>query len=134
MPGKRRIHCKTKTPKIDPVGATKQTQDEALVAAALGNMFGSDQTRIAQYGLSVICTILRKNQDYGSSAWETPMLAPDIPAEKAIRVRMSDKIKRLVKLLSQPDSQQVLSESIEDTFLDLAGYCILRAACPTREV
>lgn len=63
-----------------------------------------------------------KNKDYGSSAFERPYLDPGIPAVDAILVRMSDKVNRLHNIIKRG---AVCDESIDDTVLDLAGYCIL---------
>lgn len=67
-------------------------------------------------------TLTSKNKDYGSSAFERPYLHPHIPVEDAILVRMSDKVGRLHNLMQ---NNAVCDESIDDTVLDLAGYCIL---------
>lgn len=65
---------------------------------------------------------LAKNANYGNSIYQTPILASDVTPEKAIRVRMSDKINRLQTLLSgEPDK---VGESMEDTVRDLVVYGI----------
>lgn len=46
-------------------------------------------------------------------------------------VRMSDKFIRIGNVLKNPDADQV-SESIEDTLMDLAVYCLI-AICLWRE-
>lgn len=46
-----------------------------------------------------------------------------IPAEKAIFVRMSDKMSRIASLLDRPP--QVKDESIFDTCKDLANYAVI---------
>lgn len=71
-----------------------------------------------------ICHILndiyqRKNADYGDSFAK---LRNEIPS--AILVRIYDKYSRLKNLLEGSD-QLVLDESIDDSLLDLANYCIL---------
>ena len=50
---------------------------------------------------------------------------------KGCLVRMSDKFIRLVNLIKNPDADQV-NESVEDTLLDLANYCLI-AICLWRE-
>lgn len=100
---------------------------EAIIASLAGNR-GPDQQRIAQVGIDWIETLLAKNSDYGSSAWESPELAPECDANAAIRVRMSDKIKRIKSLLNKPP--EVASESLEDTIKDLGAYCLLWLARP----
>lgn len=46
----------------------------------------------------------------------------------AALVRMSDKWNRLNNLMLDDDGIDNLGESIQDTLLDLAGYCILTMA------
>lgn len=87
------------------------------------------QNRILEQGLQVIDLLLRKNADYGCSAWETPVLTPWLDVDDAILVRMSDKLQRLRTLMSA-DEQHVKDESIRDTMRDLAGYAILYLAKP----
>jgi len=71
-------------------------------------------------------TLLAKNTDYGDSAFEPPMMFPELEAGAAIRVRMSDKLKRIIKLETGP--AKVKAEPLADSYLDLAGYAILRIA------
>lgn len=70
--------------------------------------------------------LLRKNKDYGDSAFKSPILTPGISPAVAQRIRMSDKIERLTNLLSRETDPAVADESLIDTFLDLAGYSILQ--------
>ncbi len=71
-------------------------------------------------------TLLAKNADYGDSAFESPMMCPELEAGAAIRVRMSDKLKRIIRLEAEPP--KLASETLFDSYLDLAGYAILRMA------
>lgn len=73
-------------------------------------------------------TLIAKNRDYGDSAFQPPVLAPDLPADSAVRVRMSDKIARIIQLSSsqREDGPAVKNESLIDSYLDLAGYAILQ--------
>ena len=71
-----------------------------------------------------ICTTLngiyeRKNHDYGDSFAK---LRNELPT--AILVRIYDKYSRL-KTLMQGAEQKVKDESIDDTLIDLANYCIM---------
>ena len=68
--------------------------------------------------------LVKKNRNYGASAFRVPMLCPDCrQADVLIRARASDKIERLVTLLSgKPDE---VGESLRDTVQDLAGYLVL---------
>lgn len=75
-----------------------------------------------QFILQQIHSMYRaKNKDYGGSFTklfkEYGLISPII--------KLEDKLSRLKNLSKNPDSQQVLSESIEDTLLDLANYAIM---------
>lgn len=64
--------------------------------------------------------LLRKNASYGGAAFRDVTLAGmHVSAEKAILVRMSDKIRRL---------QEGTEYEANDQILDLAGYCLLLQA------
>jgi hypothetical protein len=96
--------------------------------SALNGELGPDQKKIAQAGMVLTETLLKKNKDYGSSAFESPVLAPDLASRKALLVRMSDKVKRIAQL--QKTGTAEVQESLEDTIGDLAGYCLLWLTCP----
>lgn len=87
----------------------------------------SKQKQLAQVGTNLVATLIRKNTDYGSSVFDSPLLCPNMPAKSSILVRMSDKIKRLVQLQS---NEAMVKESYEDTMRDLAGYAILYLSTP----
>lgn len=101
-----------------------------VIQNALSDKRGAGAKAIAFEGLELVATLLRKNADYGSSAWNAPLLAPGVTAREAIQTRMSDKISRLAKLLASGNKAEV-EESVEDTMLDLAGYALLWLTCPT---
>jgi hypothetical protein len=82
------------------------------------------QKSIKEMGDSVVNLLLKKNKDYGSSVFESPILFPDLKAKDCILIRMSDKIKRFSNLVCSNKTPEV-NESIEDTMKDLAGYAIL---------
>lgn len=68
-------------------------------------------------------TLMTKSAEYGTGIFGPPRLAPNMTAGAGILVRLGDKMNRLERLLSgavMPDA-----ETIEDTILDLAGYCVL---------
>lgn len=72
----------------------------------------------------MICSTLndiytRKNHDYGDSFAK---LRKELP--NAILVRIYDKYSRL-KTLMEGAEQKVKDESIDDTLMDLANYCIM---------
>ena len=62
---------------------------------------------------------MQKNNDYGDSFAEMRKEYPN-----AILIRIHDKYARLKRLMSGIE-QQVNDESIEDTLMDLANYCIM---------
>lgn len=64
-----------------------------------------------------------KNSDYGGSVFQSCCLAPGLPVEMAMFVRIGDKINRLKNLLGSANSQQT-QESINDTIRDLIGYLV----------
>ena len=65
-------------------------------------------------------TYEKKNNDYGDSFAKVRTIVPD-----AIMVRIYDKVSRLETLLKKENKQLVNDESIEDTLIDLANYCIM---------
>lgn len=101
------------------------------IQQALTDRRGEGAKAIAFEGLELVATLLRKNADYGSSAWNPPLLAPGVTAREAIQTRMSDKISRLAKLLAGNKAE--VEEAVEDTMLDLAGYALLWLTCPTTQ-
>lgn len=88
-----------------------------------------DQKRIAEVGLDFIATLLMKNADYGSSAWNPPLLKPTLDPGDAILVRMSDKAARIASLATK-DAQ--VKETLEDTIKDLGAYSLLWLSRPKR--
>ena len=108
-------------------------EDYNLIREALESIRGPDQERIAVEGMKWVALLLRKNSDYGNSVWKPPILAPECSVSTAIRVRMSDKIERITNLLKS-GSQEVVSESIDDTLRDLGAYCLLELCRPGREL
>ena len=64
-------------------------------------------------------TYKRKNADYGDSFAMVRDLYPDM----AIMVRIYDKVNRLRTLLN--GKQTEVDESIDDSLMDLANYCIM---------
>lgn len=100
-----------------------------LLGKALRGDRGSDQVRIAEIGVELIETLLRKNKDYGCSVWKDPQLAPSCSAAEGIFVRMTDKVERIAQLRASGEQSEV-QESLEDTIKDLAGYCLLYLAMP----
>lgn len=109
---------------------TPEMLNEALIRKCLNGEFNRDQQVIAETCREFTATLLKKNIDYGSSVFQRPVLAPDMPADSAILVRATDKVQRLRNLLKKLDEvvdviPQVKDESIEDTIRDLGAYCLL---------
>jgi hypothetical protein len=72
-----------------------------------------------------ICDILNdtyksKNSDYGGSFEKVRAEYPD-----AIIVRLMDKLERIKTLKKKQGTPEVKDESLVDSFLDLANYCIM---------
>lgn len=64
----------------------------------------------------------QKNSDYGDSFGQTFDKLGVISAV----TRITDKYNRLVSLCTKPEEERkVKDESIEDTLLDMANYCIM---------
>ncbi|GHN50808.1 nucleotide modification associated domain-containing protein [Lactobacillus delbrueckii] len=69
-------------------------------------------------------TLTKKNAAYGDAFGKSVEKYGYIAA----LVRMSDKWNRLNTLMLNSDGVDNLGESVQDTLLDLAGYCILTIA------
>lgn len=63
----------------------------------------------------------RKNHDYGDSFHATYLEE----GMAMVRIRLGDKFRRFCQLSKNPDQQQVLDESLQDTLSDLANYAIM---------
>lgn len=80
----------------------------------------SDSYRFQKILSEMLSTYVAKNSDYGNSFEESL----DEEGLAAARVRMGDKWNRF-KTLSKGKSNLVKDESIRDTLLDTANYCIM---------
>ena len=84
---------------------------------------------------SEICIFLnevyeKKNKDYGNSFEETYKRLGIISAV----TRIADKMSRLESLATKPEEERLVKdESIKDTVLDMANYCIMLAMELERE-
>lgn len=61
-----------------------------------------------------------KNADYGNSFAKTRSKFP-----QAILIRLNDKLSRLEELLPSDRTPCCSNESIDDTLMDLANYCVM---------
>jgi hypothetical protein len=67
-------------------------------------------------------TYERKNRDYGNSFSDTYQKLGIISAV----TRITDKYNRLVSLCMKPEEERkVKDESIKDTLMDMANYCLM---------
>lgn len=110
--------------KMPAENTTNNEEQLKLLELALNGSRGKQQRIIAEEGLALVELLLRKNHDYGSSVFKPPVLAPELSELSAIDVRMSDKIARINNL--KTCASEIKSESIDETYKDLAGYIILR--------
>lgn len=97
--------------------------DMQRLADALLLKNNPDQGKIAHTGIRWLTTLLRKNADYGSGVFNSPILTQDMPPGDALLVRISDKISRLQTLKKQ--LAEVPEETFQDTVMDLGCYCLL---------
>ena len=83
----------------------------------------TDKERIETTCDEIKTTLVAKNQNYGSSAFKQPSLAPSVSVYDALMTRLSDKFSRLSALNGgEPDK---VGESVLDTIKDIAGYSVL---------
>jgi len=116
--------------KVVKLMESKRTIQQCLetVRAAIDKPHDHPQRIIANELMVLGDLLIRKNADYGCSAWQEPLLCGGISPKDAILVRMSDKVMRLRSLMGNKTG--LVNESIEDTVRDLQGYCLLWLACP----
>lgn len=77
-------------------------------------------TTFERKALEIARLLEKKNADYGGSYDEIR----EEYGELSFLIRFTDKYKR-IKHLIKGGEQQVKDEKIEDSLMDLAGYCIL---------
>ena len=70
---------------------------------------------------SMVDLFTKQNSDYGSSSASTWQKLGPISGI----TRIADKFNRLCNLVTNPNGQQIKTESVEDTLLDLANYAVL---------
>ena len=99
---------------VELVEATDVAQEEANeVPADVANPFPAKVRAILS---EIGDTLIAKNQQYGNSALEPVRIFSKASAVEQIKVRMDDKISRLVRGNGEGD---------EDAALDLLGYIVL---------
>ena len=110
----------------EPVLPECSESSQDRIRQAQAGQRGPQQKLIALLGLQVVDLLLRKNHDYGGSVFQSPEMLPDMKPTDALIVRMSDKIQRMKYLMTR---EAEVSESMEDTMKDQAGYSILWLCC-----
>lgn len=65
-------------------------------------------------------TLLNKSYDYGEGIFSEDVF--NNPPDRAVLVRIGDKLRRLANLASDPNEPPAVDESLSDTVLDLIGY------------
>lgn len=89
------------------------------ICAPVGNL--SPTVRLAHAFLAMVAeTLTAKNAQYGDSAANPLRVFSRAPVDEQLRVRIDDKLSRLVRGAGTADG--------EDTLLDLVGYLALLAA------
>lgn len=76
---------------------------------------------MAEISQEQLYTYRKKNADYGN-AFEKSMDEDGILVAK---IRIGDKIRRINSLIKNNGEGQVKDEKLEDTYLDLANYCVM---------
>ena len=126
------------------VGDVIENQNKVLtdIAAAINGRLGPEQQMIAAVGVEITAFLLSKNSDYGSAVFKSPALAPGMPPDLSVLVRLSDKLSRINELVDKgvalPDlaananpetaKPAVKGESLADSLDDFLGYWLLRKA------
>lgn len=76
---------------------------------------------MAEISQEQLYTYRKKNADYGN-AFEKSM---DEDGLLVAKIRIGDKIRRINSLIKNNGEGQVKDERLEDTYLDLANYCVM---------
>lgn len=140
-PRSHRVHCHHTTGNsfsefvddVEPVEFESDPDERDVIAsniARFGTTYRPDDvafktpSNVVQFRnitASMADTYERNNADYGNSFGES---IAEFGAVAGV-VRIGDKFNRLKNLIKNPDSQCVNDESIADTLLDMANYCIM---------
>ncbi len=93
---------------------------ELEIDGSSGNM--KLETEIAMLLQKVFVTFKKKQASYGSGN-----IAEF--GEQGVFIRMSDKMKRLKRLVWEMKSDPLDDETVEDTYIDLADYALIAILC-----
>lgn len=92
-----------------------------LARSAYKNRSLDSRLSMAEICQEQLYTYRKKNADYGN-AFEKSMDEDGILVAK---IRIGDKIRRINSLIKNNGEGQVKDEKLEDTYLDLANYCVM---------
>lgn len=91
------------------------------IARAAYQHYAEVTLSMAEISQEQLYTYRKKNSDYGN-AFEKSMDEDGILVAK---IRIGDKIRRINSLIKNNGEGQVKDERLEDTYLDLANYCVM---------
>lgn len=100
---------------ISNVGRDENTAPDTV----LEKYPSSFEQELTELALGVVKLLVKKNHDYGDSIYETYKLHGDL----SMAIRIGDKARRLDVLTSGKEAQ--VNESIEDIYMDSAGYNLM---------
>lgn len=91
------------------------------IARAAYQHYAEVTLSMAEISQEQLYTYRKKNADYGN-AFEKSM---DEDGLRVAKIRIGDKIRRINSLIKNNGEGQVKDEKLEDTYLDLANYCVM---------
>lgn len=91
------------------------------IARAAYQHYAEVTLSMAEISQEQLYTYRKKNADYGN-AFEKSM---DEDGLLVAKIRIGDKIRRINSLIKNNGEGQVKDEKLEDTYLDLANYCVM---------
>lgn len=91
------------------------------IARAAYQHYAEVTLSMAEISQEQLYTYRKKNADYGN-AFEKSM---DEDGLLVAKIRIGDKIRRINSLIKNGGEGQVKDERLEDTYLDLANYCVM---------
>lgn len=91
------------------------------IARAAYQHYAQVTLSMAEISQEQLYTYRKKNADYGN-AFEKSMNEDGLLVAK---IRIGDKIRRINSLIKNNGEGQVTDERLEDTYLDLANYCVM---------
>jgi hypothetical protein len=91
------------------------------IARAAYQHYAQVTLSMAEISQEQLDTYRKKNADYGN-AFEKSM---DEDGLLVAKIRIGDKIRRINSLIKNNGEGQVKDEKLEDTYLDLANYCVM---------